>query len=63
MNVHPRPFLQLQNPENEGHLRYTVVQLQVSAGTSDSLNYALQIDPEETGNYTLSLPTLPQVHW
>ena len=50
MNVHLKPFLQLQNPENEGHLRYTVVQLQVSAGTSDSLNYTLQIDPEETGN-------------
>ena len=40
-----------------------VIQLQVSVGTLDSLNYAIQIDPEETGNYTSSLPTLPQVCW
>ena len=38
--------LQLQNPGNEAHLRYTVIQLQVSAiGTLDSLNYAIQTDP------------------
>ena len=56
---------QLQNPGNEAHLRYPIMQLQVS--TIRYFGFIELCHPnrhgEETGSYTLLLPTLSRVHW